>query len=139
MKYTSKTTLYIGIIGLISIVSCKQAEIKPEIAAYAPGENEFYRMTKTFQRTKNDAMQLGYYDLNHFNSTMERNTTQLFKQLGQPMSDGFTNYTTGTLVTDALFGVQYYLLSHSSHHKRKEYFYNQIHLVELLCLLLFEY
>ena len=83
-------------------------EIKPEIAAYAPGENEFYRMTKTFQRTKNDAMQLGYYDLNHFNSTMERNTTQLFKQLGQPMSDGFTNYTTGSLLTDALFGVQYY-------------------------------
>ena len=65
-------------------------------------------MTKTFQRTKNDAMQLGYYDLNHFNSTIERNTTQLFKQLGQPMSDGFTNYTTGTLLTDALFGVQYY-------------------------------
>ncbi|MGY0837035.1 YfhO family protein [Aerococcus urinaeequi] len=84
------------------------AEIKPEIAEYAPGENEFYRMTKTFQRTKNDAMQLGYYDLNHFNSTMERNTTQLFKQLGQPMSDGFTNYTTGSLLTDALFGVQYY-------------------------------
>lgn len=83
-------------------------ELKPEIASYTPAENEFYRMTKTFQRTKNDAMQLGYYDLNHFNSTMERNTTQLFKQLGQPMSDGFTNYTTGTLVTDALFGVQYY-------------------------------
>jgi uncharacterized membrane protein YfhO len=39
---------------------------------------------------------------------MERNTTQLFKQLGQPMSDGFTNYTTGSLLTDALFGVKYY-------------------------------
>ncbi|RPA63629.1 hypothetical protein EF384_01535 [Aerococcus agrisoli] len=84
------------------------SETKPLVSEYAPGEDEFYRMTKTFQRTKNDAMQLGYYDLNHFNSTLERNTTQLFKQLGFPMSDGFTNYTTGTLLTDALFGVKYY-------------------------------
>lgn len=83
-------------------------ETKPLISQYAPSEDEFYRMTKTFQRTKNDAMQLGYYDLNHFNSTMDRNTTQLFKQLGLPMSDGFTNYTTGTMLTDALFGVEYY-------------------------------
>ena len=30
MKFTSKTTLYLGLIGLISIVSCKQDEIKPE-------------------------------------------------------------------------------------------------------------
>lgn len=84
------------------------SETKPLVSSYSPRENEFYRMTKTFQRTKNDAMQLGYYDLNHFNSTLERNTTQLFKQLGFPMSDGFTNYTTGTLLTDALFGVKYY-------------------------------
>jgi uncharacterized membrane protein YfhO len=84
------------------------SETKPLVSSYSPSENEFYRMTKTFQRTKNDAMQLGYYDLNHFNSTLERNTTQLFKQLGFPMSDGFTNYTTGTLLTDALFGVKYY-------------------------------
>lgn len=83
-------------------------ETKPILQEYAPSENEFYRMTKTFQRTKNDAMQLGYYDLNHFNSTMERNTTQLFNHLGLPMSDGFTNYTSGTLLTDALFGVKYY-------------------------------
>lgn len=81
----------------------------PIIDKYRPAEDEFYRMTKTFQRTKNDAMQLNYFDLNHFNSTLEKNTTQFFDKLGQPTSDGFVNYTTGTLLTDALFGVEYYI------------------------------
>ena len=38
MKFTSKTTLYLGLIGLISIASCKQGEIKPEKEAI-PGIN----------------------------------------------------------------------------------------------------
>lgn len=83
--------------------------VSPAIDRYRPGRDEFYRITKTFQRTKNDAMQLNYYDLNHFNSTLEKSTTQFFEVLGAPTSSGFVNYTTGTLLTDALFGVEYFI------------------------------
>ncbi|MCZ0717105.1 YfhO family protein [Aerococcus kribbianus] len=78
------------------------------IDQYKPKNNNFYRMAKTFQRTKNDSLQLSYYGLNQFNSTLEVNTSQLFKALGQPSSEVFINYGTGTLITDALFDIRYY-------------------------------
>ncbi|MDO4680103.1 MAG: YfhO family protein [Aerococcus sp.] len=87
------------------------SETTPLINQWKPDSNTFYRMTKTFQRTKNDAFQLNYYDLNHFNSTLERNASVFFDRLGQPTSDGFINYMNGTLVTDAFFGVRYFLSS----------------------------
>ncbi|MDO4670499.1 MAG: YfhO family protein [Aerococcus sp.] len=83
----------------------------PVINQWKPDSTTFYRMTKTFQRTKNDAHQLNYYDLNHFNSTLERNATVFFDRLGQPTSDGFINYFNGTLVSDAFLGVKYFLTS----------------------------
>ena len=83
---------------------------QPTINTLRPNDQEFYRITKDYQRTKNDGLHMGYYDLNQFNSTLEKGTTELFKSLGFPSSEVFTNYTTGTLFTDDFFGVRYMLV-----------------------------
>ncbi|WP_124057478.1 YfhO family protein [Vaginisenegalia massiliensis] len=76
---------------------------------YKQGPNEFYRIHKTFQRTKNEAFYGNYYGLDHFASTIEAPTTDLFAKLGLPASKGFANYSNGTLFTDDLFSVRYLL------------------------------
>ncbi|KAA9235100.1 YfhO family protein [Aerococcus mictus] len=81
---------------------------------------DFYRIAKTFQRTKNDPMQLSYYGLDHFNSTIERSTTELFKALGQPTTTGSVNYSNGSLVTDSLFNVRYLINSQVQSQKEVE-------------------
>ncbi|MDK8502483.1 YfhO family protein [Aerococcus sp. UMB1112A] len=90
-----------------------------------PASKDFYRISKLFQRTKNDPMQLNYYGLSHFNSTIEKSTTELFRYLGLPTSEGFVSYNNGTLITDAFFGVRYLVESKSQTADQSS---NQIHL-----------
>lgn len=70
-------------------------------------DNDFYRIEKTFQRSKNDSFQANYAGINHFSSTFEKEIPALFGSLGFPDGNGFIVYSTGTLFTDALFGVKY--------------------------------
>jgi len=72
-------------------------------------EDEFYRIEKTFQRSKNDSFQANYAGINHFSSTFEKEIPALFGSLGFPDGNGFIVYSTGTLFTDALFGVKYFI------------------------------
>ena len=90
-----------------------------------PASKDFYRISKLFQRTKNDPMQLNYYGLSHFNSTIEKSTTELFRYLGLPTSEGFVSYNNGTLITDAFFGVRYLVESKSQTTDQSS---NQLHL-----------
>ena len=64
---------------------------------------------KTFQRSKNDSFQANYAGINHFSSTFEKEIPALFGSLGFPDGNGFIVYSTGTLFTDALFGVKYFI------------------------------
>ncbi|MGP6140016.1 MULTISPECIES: YfhO family protein [unclassified Jeotgalibaca] len=73
-----------------------------------PGEDEFYRIEKTFQRSKNDSFQANYPSVSHFSSTFEAEVPALFGRLGFPESSFVISYSTGTLITDAFFGVRYY-------------------------------
>ncbi|MCX2454767.1 YfhO family protein [Lacticaseibacillus nasuensis] len=68
-----------------------------------------YRIGKTVTRTKNDAMQVGYMGTDQFNSMMAPPTVQLFEDLGQSENDGFVGYTNGTVITDALLDLKYWL------------------------------
>lgn len=72
-----------------------------------PEEDEFYRIHKTFQRTKNESFYADYYGLDHFSSTLEDRTVNLFGYLGQPDGSGFATYTHGTLPLDDLLGIRY--------------------------------
>lgn len=67
------------------------------------------RVGKTVMRTKNDAMEVGFAGTDQFNSMMEPTIQNLYRNLGQPIGDGFVAYTDGTLITDALFDLKYWL------------------------------
>lgn len=86
-----------------------QTELDDTIDAIQDMDDSFYRIEKTFLRTKNDSFQADYASVTHFSSTFERTIPALFGSLGFPVGDGFLAYSNGTLVTDALFTIQYYM------------------------------
>ncbi|MGK4058112.1 YfhO family protein [Loigolactobacillus coryniformis] len=70
---------------------------------------DFYRLEKTFMRTKNDSMEANYNSASHFSSTFESRIPNFMGELGQPAGDGFIAYSNGTLFSDAFLGIKYYL------------------------------
>lgn len=73
------------------------------------GDDDFYRINKTYQRTKDEAMFTHYHGLDHFGSTIEAHLPELFGYLGLPDGNGFVTYTNGTLFTDDFFNIRYLL------------------------------
>ena len=71
--------------------------------------DDFYRIHKTYQRTKNEAMFIGYNGLDHFGSTLEAHTADFYGYLGLPNTSNSVNYTNGTLFTDDFFNIRYLL------------------------------
>lgn len=71
----------------------------------------FYRMEKTFQRNKNDAMLLNYNGLTHFSSSQEKAVPRYMKKLGmttyQDIWSEYSSVVSGT--ADSLLGVKYLL------------------------------
>lgn len=80
-----------------------------DIKQLRPTGKQFYRIGKTFLRTKNDAMQTDYYGTDQFNSMLEPDVPKLMGNLGQAAGDGFVTYSNGTLFTDSLLGIKYIL------------------------------
>ncbi len=72
-------------------------------------DNGFFRIGKTTIRTRNDPMTGNYRGADQFNSLLEPATPQFFGQIGQPEDDGSVAYTNGTLITDSLLGIKYFL------------------------------
>ncbi|RRK09513.1 hypothetical protein D1831_12205 [Lactiplantibacillus garii] len=69
----------------------------------------FYRIGKTFTRTKDDPMQAAYNGADHFSSTFESIIPNFFGSIGQPDGDGVVAYTNGTLISDSLLDMQYFM------------------------------
>ena len=86
-----------------------QTELKPLIQEAEKRTDEFYRMEKTFERGKNDAIGLGYRGLTHYSSTYNREVNRLTKSLGIAQSYFWSEYRGSTLVTDAVFDIRYLL------------------------------
>ncbi|ALV21312.1 YfhO family protein [Carnobacterium antarcticum] len=89
--------------------SMYQNILDTDISAIQKEDNDFYRIEKTFLRSKNDSFQADYPSISHFSSTFEKEIPQLFGDLGFPVGDGFIVYANGTVFTDALFGIKYYI------------------------------
>lgn len=70
-------------------------------------DHGFYRVAKTFMRTKDDPMQGDFYSADHFGSTLEPPIPAFMGAIGQPAGDGFVSYDNGTQVSDALLGLKY--------------------------------
>lgn len=66
-----------------------------------------YRMEKTFHRTVNDPMGMGFKGVSHSSSTMNSPVLAMLKSLGLGMQGHYTKYTGSTLLTDSLLGIKY--------------------------------
>lgn len=66
-----------------------------------------YRVEKTFHRTVNDPIGMGYAGISHSSSTMNSPVLTMLKSLGYGMQGHYTKYTGQTLLTDSLFGIKY--------------------------------
>ncbi|MGT2756252.1 glycosyltransferase PgfM1 [Streptococcus ovuberis] len=70
----------------------------------------FYRVASEFLLSKNDPFLVDYPGLSNFSSNMEKSTIQLFGSLGDVGGNASTYYANGTPLTDALYGVRYFLV-----------------------------
>ncbi|EHR37810.1 YfhO family protein [Facklamia languida] len=84
-----------------------------------PDQSDFYRISKTFYRSKNDPMAINYPGLTTFSSSLEASTRDLFENLGNSAIDASIYYY-GTPLTDALFGVKYYIANEPFETDRQE-------------------
>lgn len=81
-----------------------------EAAAYlTKNDSQLYRTEKTFYRSDDDPFTSNYNGLSNFNSINNPQIINFMTDLGYlHNSNSFTNYG-GTLLTDSLLGVRYYL------------------------------
>lgn len=81
--------------------------LQSEVNQFKPKQNQFYRIGKTFMRSRDDAMQCDYYGTDLFDSMLNPLVSQFMINMGQSAGDNYTAYTNGTLVTDSLLGIKY--------------------------------
>ncbi|MDD7593599.1 MAG: YfhO family protein [Peptoniphilaceae bacterium] len=83
--------------------------LKEPSDAVKPGENEFYRVERTFRHDRNDGLRFDLSGLTHFNSTYEYNTIELMSTLGMARARASTDGGNSTKFTDGLFSIRYYM------------------------------
>ncbi len=76
-------------------------------------DDGLYRVEKTFHRTVNDPIGMGFAGISHSSSTMNTPVLKMLKSLGYGMQGHFTKYTGQTAVTDSLFGIKYIMYKES--------------------------
>ncbi|UQS86682.1 YfhO family protein [Nicoliella spurrieriana] len=83
--------------------------LKEPVERIQASDSSFYRIGKTFYRTKDDPFEASYNGGDHFSSTFETATPKFFENIGQPDGDGFTEYSNGTMLSDSLLSMKYWL------------------------------
>lgn len=69
----------------------------------------FYRIAGSFAYSRTSPTLLNYPGLSTFSSSLERTTMDHFAYMGDYGINASTQYANGTLLTDALYGVRYYM------------------------------
>lgn len=75
----------------------------------AQKDSSFYRIGQIYGRTKNDGLA---HDINsgaYFSSALEKNIPDFYGMIGQPDGDNYVIYSNGTLITDSLLGMKYFI------------------------------
>ena len=83
-------------------------------------DKEFYRIASTFAYSRTSPSLLTYSGLENFSSTLEKSTTDHFSFMGDIGSFSSTIYSNGTSLTDALYGVRYYMDFKNDTDRQKE-------------------
>lgn len=83
------------------------ANFRPLISDIKERDPSFYRMEKTYTRTKNDNMALGIYGITNSTSTLNSKAISFVHDLGYNGRSHYTMYKGGTAVGDSLLGIKY--------------------------------
>lgn len=86
-----------------------KVENLPALNAIRENDDSFYRVEKTYQRSFNDALALGYNGVTHYSSAFNQNIIQFTKELGFAQNYFWNGYFGSTPVTDSLFSIKYVL------------------------------
>lgn len=81
--------------------------MKPLVDKAKSNENTFFRMEKTFERSKNDSISLNYNGITHYSASYDRNINSFLKNLGFSQDYFWCSYFGSTIMTDSLLGVKY--------------------------------
>lgn len=68
---------------------------------------EFYRISKNFERTKNDPLNYNYNSANVFSSLIKKNQKEFMENIGNPSTSTYTDYTNGTIISDSILSMKY--------------------------------
>jgi len=72
-------------------------------------DQPFYRIATTFAYSRTFPSLVGYPGLSTFSSSLERTTMDHFAYMGDQGINASTEYENGTPLTDALYGIRYYM------------------------------
>ena len=72
-------------------------------------DQPFYRIATTFAYSRTFPSLVGYPGLSTFSSSLERTTMDQFAYMGDQGINAATEYENGTPLTDALYGIRYYM------------------------------
>lgn len=92
-------------------------------------DQPFYRIATTFAYSRTTPSLIGYPGLSTFSSNLERSTMNHFAYMGDQAGDEAIEYENGTPLTDALYGIRYYMdikdidQKERDSHPEKMYFY----------------
>ncbi len=89
--------------------SAFKQEVQPVVDYIKSSDDSFYRVEKTFERSKNDAFGLNLNGIGHYSSAYDRNTNSMLKGLGFAQDYFWCSYLGSTPLTDSIFGVKYVL------------------------------
>ena len=92
-------------------------------------DEPFYRIATTFAYSRTTPSLIGYPGLSTFSSSLERSTMEHFAYMGDQGVNAATEYENGTPLTDALYGIRYYMdikdinQEEKENHSERMYFY----------------
>ena len=90
------------------------ADFRSLISEIKEKDSSFFRMEKTYARTKNDNMALGMYGITNSTSTLNAKAISFIHDLGYNGRSHYTMYKGGTAAGDSLLGIKYVIDYESS-------------------------
>ena len=105
--YLSQVTLGYDDVNKFSDAAVSVKRVTDNIQENA--DEEFYRIATTFAYSRTVPSLVSYPGLSTFSSSLERSTLDHFALMGDLGVNAATEYTNGTPLTDALYGVRYYM------------------------------
>ncbi|WP_056990190.1 YfhO family protein [Liquorilactobacillus mali] len=68
-----------------------------------------YRTGQTYSRTKNDGLANNLNTGSYFSSALEKSIPDFYGMLGNPDGDNYVTYSNGTIISDALLNMKYFI------------------------------